>query len=218
MFRLISLKILRHRVLGNINLTFCQDNSQELHPEDIYTSVVIGVNGIGKSYLMRAIADIFSYLDGLKAGRVYKKSPVDYKFSVKYRFGSAIYEFTNIGEFEPAGRAKRNYMYTTCKRNAEEIEVRQMEAPARIIASTMTVTDKFTTVNSGNYIYKGIRNENSPGTTGTRTLIRKTVNGLLHSLDVKVGFQQELKELLKHMGLSPKLEILFLKPNFLDEK
>lgn len=57
MFRLLSLTILRHRVLGNIYLTFSQDENQEHYPEDIYTSVVIGVNGIGKSYLLRAIAD-----------------------------------------------------------------------------------------------------------------------------------------------------------------
>ena len=64
MFRLLSLTILHHRVLGNINLTFTQDANQEHYPEDIYTSVVIGANGIGKSYLLRAIADIFSFLDG----------------------------------------------------------------------------------------------------------------------------------------------------------
>lgn len=194
--------------------------------QKIYTSVVIGVNGIGKSYLMRAIADIFSYLDGLMEGREYKKSPVDYKFSVKYKVGIVNYEFTNIEEFEPAGRARRNYMHTTCKRNAEEVRIGQMVAPARIIASTMTVTDKFTTVNSGHYIYKGIRNENSPGTTGTRTLIRKTVSGLLHSLDVKEGFREELVELLEHMGLRPRLEVsytvryrnTFLRPDMTTEQ
>ena len=49
MFRLLSLTILHHRVLGNINLTFSQDENQEHYPEDIYTSVVIGANGIERS-------------------------------------------------------------------------------------------------------------------------------------------------------------------------
>lgn len=209
MFRLLSLTILHHRILGNISLSFCQNDGDGQYPEDIYMSVVIGVNGIGKSYLMRTIADIFSFLDGLKEGREYKKSPVDYKFYVKYRIGIANYEFTNIEEFEPVGRARRNYIHTICKCNAEEVRIGQMVAPARIIASTMTVTDKFTTVNSGHYIYKGIRNENSPGTTGTRTLIRKTVSGLLHSLDVKEGFREELADLLEHMGLRPRLEVSY---------
>ncbi len=225
MFRLLSLSILHHRVLGSFNLAFCKEENQERYPNDIYTSVVIGVNGIGKSYLLRAIADILSFLDGLREGRKYSKSPVDYKFSIKYRIGIANYEFTNIDALEPAGRARRNYIHTVCKRNGEKVGIEQMEIPARIIASTMTVTDKFTTVNSGRYIYKGIRNENSPGTTGTRTMIRKTVSGLLHSLDVKEGFRQELVELLAHMGLQPRLEVnytvhyrdVFLNPNMTSE-
>ena len=226
MFRLLSLTILHHRVLGNINLTFSQDENQEHYPEDIYTSVVIGANGIGKSFLLRAIADIFSFLDGQMEERVYKKSPVDYQFSIKYMVGISTYEFTNIDRIEPAGRARRNYMHTICKRDGEEVRTGQMVAPARVIASTMTVTDKFTTVNSGHYIYKGIRNENSPGTTGTRTMIRKTVSGLLHSLDVKEGFREELADLLEHMGLRPRLEVsytvryrnTFLKPDMTAEQ
>lgn len=209
MFRLLSLTILHHRVLGNINLTFSQDENQEHYPEDIYTSVVIGANGIGKSFLLRAIADIFSFLDGQMEERVYKKSPVDYQFSIKYMVGISTYEFTNIDRIEPAGRARRNYMHTLCKRDGEEVRIGQMVVPSRVIASTMTVTDKFTTVNSGHYIYKGIRNENSPSTTGTRTMVRKTVGGLLHSLDVKEGFREELVDLLEHMGLRPRLEVSY---------
>lgn len=209
MFRLLSLTILHHRILGNISLDFCQVENTEHYPEDIYTSVVIGVNGIGKSYLLRAIADIFSFLDGQMEEREYKKSPVEYQFSIKYKMGISTYEFTNIDKIEPAGRARRNYMRTLCKRDGEEVRTGQMVVPAHVIASTMTVTDKFTTVNSGHYIYKGIRNENSPGTTGTRTMIRKTVSGLLHSLDVKEGFREELVDLLEHMGFRPRLEVSY---------
>ena len=65
MFRLLSLSILHHHVLGNIGLDFFKNSDENIVPNNIYTSVVIGANGIGKSYLMRAIADIFSYLDTL---------------------------------------------------------------------------------------------------------------------------------------------------------
>lgn len=65
MFRLISLEILHHHVLGDTHLEFSKDNGEGVGVNEIYTSVIIGVNGIGKSYLMRAIADIFSYLDAL---------------------------------------------------------------------------------------------------------------------------------------------------------
>ena len=226
MFRLISLEILHHHVLGNTRLEFCKENGEGVDVNEIYTSVVIGVNGIGKSYLMRAIADIFSYLDALSRDAEIRKSPVGYKFYVKYKVGISVCEFTNIAEFEPAGWAARNYTYVSFKRDGEATGIGQMVVPARIIASTMTVTDKFTTVNTGRYIYKGIRNERSPGTTGTRTMIRKTVSGLLHSLDVKEGFREELAELLEHMGLRPRMEVgytlrykqVFLDPEMTSEK
>ena len=226
MLRLISLEIRNHNVLGNTRLEFCKDNEEGVYLNEIYTSVIIGVNGIGKSYLMRAIADIFSYLDALSRDAEIRKSPVGYKFYIKYKIGISVCEFTNIAEFEPAGWAARNYTYVSFKRDGEAARIGQMVVPARIVASTMTVTDKFTTVNTGRYIYKGIRNERSPGTTGTRTMIRKTVSGLLHSLDVKEGFREELAELLEHMGLRPRLEVgytlrykqVFLDPEMTSEK
>lgn len=226
MFRLLSLYIQRHNVLGNIKLDFCKNNEENAYPKDIYTTVVIGANGIGKSYLMRAIADIFSYLDKLSRGEEITESPVGFNFRIRYRIGAAEYEFSNFGEYNPIGGARMQYNHVYYKRNGEGVRVGQMVNPARIIASTMTVTDKFTAVKNGNYIYKGIRNENSPSTTGTRTMIRKTVRGLLHSLDVKEGFRQELGDLLVQMGLRPRLEVnytlrykqVFLDPEMTSEK
>lgn len=226
MFRLLSLYIHHHHVLGNIKLDFCKNNDENAYPEDIYTTVVIGANGIGKSYLMRAIADIFSYLNMLSRGVEITKSPVGFNFRIRYRIGAAEYEFSNFGDYNHIGGARRQYTHVYYKRKGEDVRVGQMVSPARIIASTMTVTDKFSTVNNGNYIYKGIRNENSPSTTGTRTMIRKTVSGLLHSLDVKEGFRQELGDLLEQMGLRPRLDVsytlrykqVFLDPEMTSEK
>lgn len=218
MFRLLSLTILNHQVLGNIHLDFCQNENRGVYPENIYTSVIIGENGIGKSHLMRVIADIFSYLDALMK-KEDKRGP-DYKFSVKYRIGTADYEFANFSDIEYVGNRRQTRSNFVYKMDGEPVSVGRMVQPARIIASTMTVTDKFTTVSNGNYIYKGIRNEKSPSTTGTRTMIRKTVSGLLHSLDVKEGFREELIDLLEQMGLEPHVEVgytLRYKEAFLNE-
>lgn len=226
MFRLLSLHILHHNVLGNIKLDFFKDSDEDIVPKNIYTSVVIGANGIGKSYLMRAIADIFSYLDSLCRGVEIKKNPISYYFCVRYRIGIEEYEFSNFDFINPVAGARRQYTHLFYKLNGNKVRVEMMGNPSRIIASTMTVTDKFTTVNNGNYIYKGIRNENNPSIIGTRTMIRKTVSGLLHSLDMKEGFRQELCELLEHMGLRPRLEVsyslrykqLLLDPEMTSEK
>lgn len=39
MFRLLSLSIQHHRILGNIGLNFCQGDGNEQYPEDIYTYI-----------------------------------------------------------------------------------------------------------------------------------------------------------------------------------
>ena len=154
---------------------------------------------------MRAIADIFSYLDAL--ARDEETRGPEHKFLVKYRVGVADYEFANYSGVEQVGNHRRVVANLVCKMNGQPVSVRRLICPARIIASTMTVTDKFSTVSSGKYIYRGIRNEKSPNTTGTRTMIRKTVRGLLHSLDVKEGFREELIDLLGQMGLEPHIEV-----------
>ena len=163
MFRLLSLTILNHQVLGNIHLDFCQNEKRGVYSENIYTSVIIGENGIGKSHLMRVIADIFSNLDALMKKE--DKRGLDYKFSAKYRIGTADYEFANFSEIEYVGNRRQARSNLVCKMDGESVSVGRMVQPARIIASTMTVTDKFTTVSNGSYIYKGIRNEKSPSTT-----------------------------------------------------
>lgn len=209
MFRILSITILHHQVLGNTHLNFCQNGDQDDMLGELYTSVVIGTNGIGKSHLMRSIADIFSYLDSLSREAEVIKNIPEFKFDVRYRMDDSEYEFANFREVEPVGGKRRVAKTHLFKKNDVDVGVGMMAIPSRIIASTMTVTDKFTTVMQGRYIYKGIRNENSPNTTGTRTMIRKTVSGLLHSLDVKEGFRQELTDLLEKMGLRPHLEVSY---------
>ncbi len=207
MFRIKSVTILRHLVLGNIHLDLWQENNDA--PKDIHSSVLIGVNGIGKSHLLRAISDIYCYLEALKNNLEEVKNVPRFKFQINYVFHGNIYEFANFGEIEPVGRYQEVYSHFYCKVNGETKTLNEMEMPVRVIASTMSVNDKFNTVSTERYRYKGIRNENSPGTTGTRTLIRKTVSSLLHSLDIKEGFRDEVKVLLDALGLEPRMEVTY---------
>ena len=208
MFRIKSLTILHHYVLGNLHLDLWRGN--EGFTDDIYSTVVIGVNGIGKSHLLRAIADIFCCLEALKSNYADKKNAPRFKFKIDYYLNDYLYEFANIKDIEPVSRNIVEYSHLSCKKNGEFASFQEMQLPERIIASTMTVTDKFNTVWTSRYRYKGIRNENSPSTTGTRTMIRKTVSGLLHSLDVKEGFRDEVKLLLDALGLESRMEVTYM--------
>ena len=56
-FRLLRLNISGHPILKNTSVVFCDDKNES---PVVYTTGIIGANGTGKSYLMGAIASIFS--------------------------------------------------------------------------------------------------------------------------------------------------------------
>lgn len=204
MFRLHSLSLVGHPILGNIHLDFCRDCYMG---QEVYTSVVIGANGIGKSYFLRSIAEIFCCLESLKEG----KEPIvpRYYFSLHYTSYWQKFEFANFREINPVGQTKRRYTNFVFKRNGLDVMARELLLPKKVIASTTTLTDKFVAKSTDMYRYKGLRNENSPSTTGTRTMVRKTVESLLNSLDEKYGFRVELRKLLEDLQLQPRLELSY---------
>ena len=204
LFRLRSLTILEHRILGNIHLDFCKDNGI---PQGVYTSVIIGANGIGKSFLLRAIAEIFSCLENLYQG--IEPTTPQYYFDIKYSSHLEEMQFANFRDSYPAENSRRLYTQFVFKREGREVCARDLVLPKRVIASATTITDKFVAKSTEMYRYKGLRNENNPSTTGTRTMVRKTVNGLLDSLNEKYGFRKELVDLLKYLGLQPRLELSY---------
>lgn len=206
MFRILSLTILHHKVLGDISLNFCKRGDLDA-ANSIYTTVVIGENGIGKSYLLSALVDIFQYLDALKEGTDERKTTPLFRFDIKYVLNGNEYEFANFGEINHIDYRHQMILNLHYRKNGENVRLSQMESPSSIIASTVTVNDKFLGRSKGRYRYKGIRNEKSPSTTGTRTMIRKTVTSLLYSLDVKEGFREELVQLLLHLDLIPQIQL-----------
>ena len=209
-FRIISLKISHHPVLGNISLVFDNDN---LHfgyiPEDIYTTVIIGANGIGKTFLLKVIVDIFNYLYDLNNLPQSPRS-LGFSFDIVYWYNEQTFRINNnAGE----GNVRKNARVVdkmSCFINGISVGLNACLLPNVVIASAMTVSDKFPVKTEGGmYHYQGIRNENSPSTTGTRTLIRKTVEGLIKCLKVKGGYRQELGILLDVLGFQHTLKILY---------
>lgn len=203
LFRLRSLIIHEHPILKNLHIDFCQYNGT---PLGIHTSVIIGANGIGKSHLLNAISEIFRLLEKCSKGE--KTTPLSYYFNIKYTAHWEDYEFSNIGEYNLIGRTKRFNSYYYGKDN-QRVSAELMTLPWRVIASSTTINDKFVAKSTDMYRYKGVRSEKSPSTTGTRTMVRKTVDSLLNSLDTNVGFRRQLAELLEHLGLQPKLELTY---------
>lgn len=204
MFRLHSLTLVNHPILGNIHLEFCHEFYLG---QSVYTSVVIGANGIGKSYFLRALAEIFCCLESLKQEKVI--TAPNYHFKLNYSSYWRSYEFANFRDINPVSKGQRRFTNFVFICDGKETNAHQMSLPRRVIASSTTINDKYVAKSTDMYRYKGLRNENSPSSTGTRTMVRKTVDGLLSSLDEKYGFRIELRKLLEDLQLQPRLELSY---------
>lgn len=202
-FRLCSLRLFNHPILHEIDLQFSNENDT---PNNVYTTVIIGENGIGKSCLLGSIVEIFCYLEKLIV--VGNAIPPGYYFDIEYKLNNHRFKFTNFSDEKPYQVRKiykRYYLY----KDGDDINLNRGASPQRVIASATTISDKFVASSTEMFRYKGLRNENSPSTTGTRTMVKKTVQSLLESLDIKSGFKQELKDLLEDLHFYPKLELSY---------
>lgn len=207
-FRLISLGIGRHPVLGDISLVF--DNEGDFRwPPEIYTTVIIGANGIGKTYLLKVIVDIFNYVYELNHSKTTPRS-LGYDYEVKYWYNDHTFTIRN---YSGNSNVRRNAKVTdkmVCQIDGSSIGVHNCLLPNVVVASAMTVSDKFPVKPVGGmYRYQGIRSENSPSSTGTRTLVRKTVEGLVRCLKVKGGYREELAMLLDVLGFQCALKVRY---------
>ena len=205
-FRLHSLSLWKHPILGDLHLDFCQDNSK---CGGVYSSIIIGANGVGKSCLLRAIIDIFRFLEQ----HLYEKSALAprYYFNIVFTSRNELFEFGNCREEEGLfGHERQGFNRFVFKRNNHDATFQEMILPNRVIASSTTINDKYLARSSRMYLYKGLRNEGSPNIGGTSVMVNNTIVSLLGSLGSKSGFKDELRCLLFHLGLQSSLELSFI--------
>lgn len=216
MFQLINITLHKHPIIGYASLNFNNENANPFN--GVKTTVVIGPNGIGKSYLLKAIVDVLRVVDVLINRREDVKMPeLGYRFGITYKLDGEQYSVTNIHHgMEPVGRnVPRQYFF---KKNGWDVHVKDIRLPQSVIASSMTIADKFPTPSMGIYEYRGVRSEKTPSMTGTRTLVRKAVIGIIDSLAHKHTTRDELRLLLESLGFQPRMHIKYkvrYKENFL---
>ena len=209
MFQLINITIQKHPIFGYADISFCD---RKVNQEEILgnlTSVIIGRNGIGKSYLLRAIVEIFKTIDAMTRKKDDEKIPeLKYRFGVTYYLDSHVYTITDIHSgMTPVGRnVNHTYLIKVDDKQATWQDIR---LPQRVIASSMTIADKFPTPSAGFYNYRGVRSERTPSTTGTRTIVRKAVDGITDSLAHKHTTKEDISHILSELGFQSHLEIKY---------
>ncbi len=184
LFRLINVSLRNHYVLGDVDFIFNDDNSFEKAVKP-YSTVIIGVNGIGKSFLLGAVLDIFEYLRQLIDCDLTPVS-LGYQFRISYHLDGNLFSASTIDQGEVLiPRSKKVIDRIKCEINSKSSAVTSIVLPSRTIASTMTVTDKFSSKSTAHYKYHGIRDPRTPGIARTKALVRNTVGEIVRCLSEK---------------------------------
>jgi predicted ATPase len=184
-FKLISLDIRENTLLGSNYYDFVEDDDDE---SQIYTTVIIGPNGTGKSNLFRVVIGLFRELHNLKKGgnRSYE---IDGQFSLKYTINNELYDYTNFRNLRKTKHAnfddQKYYAYLL--KNGKLISYENAEFPDTIVANSIMLTDKFPIIKEKEqenefslYKYLGVRNR--PQQASTRSYVRKTVEFIVENI------------------------------------
>jgi predicted ATPase len=209
MLRLLQLKLLNHPIIGDLDLDLSNNVEKD---NNFYTTVFIGPNGTGKSYLLQAIVNIFREVSAYLVKKE-RKVIVNGSFYLKYIYDKKTIELFNssfvqgrYSEIHPPEIMQNlPFNFLINKKASDDISV----LPNKILASSMIFTDKFPAVDDKNllqYRYLGVRNINSPSSAGTRVINSKVVDSLTSSLG-KPGFLNTLKKVLKDLNYTPSIKV-----------
>jgi predicted ATPase len=206
-FKLICLDLRENSLVGTILYEFIENTDKA---DEIYTSVIIGENGTGKSNLFRIVILLFKELYDLGQGRA-RSYNVDGRFSLKYSFKGTIFQYSNIAEIVndvDLTNANRNQAFLT--RNGEKVSFEKALFPRAIVANSIMLTDKYPIYNSQevfpNYKYLGVRNR--PQVASTRSYVRKTVEFIVEKINSDV-FSSGIIQTAKFLGINGAIDVIF---------
>lgn len=231
-FKLLSLDLRGNSLMGKSNLhySFVDENDKQ---DIIYTTVIIGANGTGKSNLFRIIIELLKELNDLSRGKN-RSYNVDGLFNLKFSLNGDIYEYTNImyfnGNFKADGqpeldkqnpnKANRAYLNVNGK---YEPDFKNAYLPLSIVANSIMLTDKFPFFRKEknekgeqveafpSYKYLGVRN--IPQSASTRAYVRRTVEFIVEQFEKKdsnkSGFISALQHATDFLELDNSIDIFY---------
>ncbi len=227
-FRLLSLELRNNTLMGKSNLLYNLSDKNE-EPAGIYTTVIIGPNGTGKSNLFRILIEILKLLYDLTQRNEYELRNISGRYSLKFSLNNEIYEFGNIipkksyseTEFqvsEPKTTRRKPMLY----RDNERISFHDFDYSITIVANAITLHDKYPFYRQIRkspkeneeafpyYKYLGVRS--TPQSTSTRAYVRRTVEYIVEQKDSSV-FRRGLYKTTEFLGLAESLEIIYTTSN-----
>lgn len=178
-----------------------------------YTSVIIGSNGTGKSYLLKVIADILLQIESISTGSKVKYT--DVLFELSYFNGDEYFVVANYTEESLKHKTRKKVDYIIHNKKG----LVQLYAPEAILVTSVLLTDRFTIFKNPleKYKYLGVRNLNSPTTAGTRNYVKRTVEHIVKALsEFDAEFIVKLKSLLHFLKFKDTF-IIYYTPKYKDK-
>lgn len=204
-FKIHSLEI-NDGFLKGIKINF--DNMREERSDEVFTSIVIGENGVGKSEILSILVDIFLELENYIKGRKIKSSSRRIRnYKIKYEIEGNTYEVE-----KNRGRFHINENDYNIISNLRVIDEKIIKLPRRILACSFLVNDKFIFVkdkeekNESIYKYLGVRASRTH--TNTATIIKRIANNII----VSKGNDKFIKGLsiaFRFLNLSEEFSIMY---------
>lgn len=197
-FRLERLKINHHK-REIFDVQFIDQNNSPNNDDKIFTTLILGVNGSGKSYLLTIVANIFIFLE--KAQNYKRKPKFRYdEFLVGYQIDGHQYEVSRISGKE-----------IICFCNGRAITLEKLELPPKILAVSFLVNDKFLfakpeTRNSLQaYTYLGVRKTSNA--TYTSSIIQNVMSNIFQIIFSEL--YSEFVTILSLMKFDNKIQVNF---------
>lgn len=226
-FKLISLELKANSLVGGGDL-FYNFLNQDSNQDEIYTTVLIGPNGTGKSNLFRIVLEILKQLHDFSLGRK-RTSSVNGRYSLIYSHDGDEYEFGTLAflrtrsltSFTVQSKPRQTSRYLLLK-NGEKIKYQEAKLPEAIVASPIMLTDKypffkkFKTEDGKHeeafkaYKYLGVRN--IAQNASTRAYVRKTVEFIVAQKESS-EFREGLLKATGFLELDKKIEIYYSTSN-----
>ncbi len=194
-FRICKFHVFDEGMLDNLEMTFYEHNNN-IEDKDIFTSIIIGENGTGKSYLLHMISEAFIELSELRNNRILKSKN---KYILEYMIeGKKVYIDNSKGLIKA-------YI------NNDPVDVKIIPLPKKIICSSFLLNDKFRFKGEEEerlpiYEYQGVKGSRS--IANTKTLVKRTANNIIKSSN-NINFIEKIKYLIKFLDLGYEIDLVY---------